>query len=157
MNILQVIQAIQTILNAPSMGFGTGVLGPLQPLLVKFMSATPLELTTTNQVVIGVWGTVLAIADAFFLLLILIGTIQIMISNSTGSLTLPLSQFVPKIIVTTLLMNLSFFLARICSSLIMCYVAQSMPTLPDSSTRSTTEPRSHKHKASYSILGSSSC
>ena len=73
---------------------------------------TPLELTTTNQVVIGVWGTVLTIADAFFLLLIIIGTIQIMISNSTGLLTLPLSQFVPKIIMTALLMNLSFFFGQ---------------------------------------------
>jgi hypothetical protein len=104
MNILQIIQAIQNFLNAPSVGFGTGVLGLLQPLLVKFMSNTPLELTVTNQVVIGVWGTVLAIADAFFLLLVL--------SNNTGSLTLPLSQFVPKIFVTALLMNLSFFFGQ---------------------------------------------
>jgi hypothetical protein len=112
MTILQIIQAVQAFFNAPNTGIGTGVLGPLQPLLVKFMSMTPLELTTTNQVVIGVWGTVLAIADAFFLLLIIIGTIQIMISNSTGLLTLPLSQFVPKIIVTALLMNLSFFFGQ---------------------------------------------
>ncbi len=112
MTILQIIQAIQAFFNTPNTGLGTGVLGPLQPLLVKFMSMTPLELTTTNQVVIGVWGTVLAIADAFFLLLIIIGTIQIMISNSTGLLTLPLSQFVPKIIMTALLMNLSFFFGQ---------------------------------------------
>jgi hypothetical protein len=46
------------------------------PVLIKFMSNTPLELTTSNQVVIRVWGTVLAIADAFFLLLVIIGSIQ---------------------------------------------------------------------------------
>jgi hypothetical protein len=105
-------QALQKILNSPGTGVGTGVLGPLQPLLVTFMSSTPLELTITNQVVIGAWGTVLAIADAFFLLLIIIGTIQMMISHSTGTLTLPLNQFVPKILVTALLMNLSFFFGQ---------------------------------------------
>jgi hypothetical protein len=101
--------ALQRIINAPNPGFGTGVLGPLQPLLVTYMSTTPLELTTSNQVVIGVWGTVLAIADAFFLLLVIIGAIQMMISHSTGTLTIPLNQFVPKVIVTALLMHLSFF------------------------------------------------
>lgn len=109
MNILQFIQAIQVLINSPSTGLGTGILGPLQPLFISFMGNTPLDLTTTNQVVVSAWGTMLAIADAFFLLLILIGTIQIMISNNTGSLTLPLNQFVPKIIITALLMNLSFF------------------------------------------------
>jgi hypothetical protein len=112
MNILQLIQAIQIIFNAKSTGIGTGILGPLQPLLVRFMSNTPLDLTTANQVVTGIWGTVLSISDAFFLLLIIIGTIQIMISHSTGTLTLPLNQFVPKIIVTALLMNLSFFFGQ---------------------------------------------
>lgn len=112
MNIQLFIQALQAMFNAPNTGFGTGILGPLQPLLTTFMSNTPLELTTTNQVVVALWGTVLAIADAFFLLFILIGTIQIMISNSTGSLTLPLSEFVPKIIVTALFMNLSFFFGQ---------------------------------------------
>jgi hypothetical protein len=80
--------------------------------LITFMSSSPLELTTANAVVIGVWGTVLAIADAFFFLLIIVGTIQMMISQSTGTLTLPLSQFVPKSIVTALLMNLSFFFGQ---------------------------------------------
>ena len=112
MNILQLIQAVQALLSQPIPGAGTGVLGPLQPLLVKFMSTTPLELTTSNQVVAGVWGTVLAIANAFFLLLIIIGSIQMMVSNSTGTLTIPLSQFVPKIIVTAFLMNLSFFFGQ---------------------------------------------
>ncbi|GCE15062.1 hypothetical protein [Tengunoibacter tsumagoiensis] len=112
MNYQLLFQAIQVILNSPNQGVGTGVLGPLQPIVVKYMSNTPMELTVTNQVIIETWGLMLSIANAFFLLLILIGTIQIMISNSTGSLTLPLSQFVPKIIVTALMMNLSFFFGQ---------------------------------------------
>jgi hypothetical protein len=107
---MNILQEILSFFTSPSTG--TGVIGPLQPLLVKFMNNTPLELTTANQVVIDAWGTMLAIADAFFLLLIIIGTIQIMISHSTGMLTLPLNQFVPKILVTALLMNLSFFFGQ---------------------------------------------
>ena len=101
MNILQLILAIQALFSHPPTGVGTGVLGPLHPLLVKFMSTTPLELTTSNQVVAGVWGTVLAIANAFFLLLVLLGSIHMMVSTSTGTLTIPLSQFVPKLITRT--------------------------------------------------------
>lgn len=112
MDVQLFLQALQALFNGSNNLFGTGVLGPLQPLLVRFMSSTPLELTAMNPVVIGVWGTVLAIADAFFFLLVLIGIIQMMISNSTGLLTLPLSQFVPRIILTALLMNLSFFFGQ---------------------------------------------
>ncbi len=112
MNLQLFLQALQAVLNAPAPGVGTGILGPLQPLLVQFLGQTPLALTADNQVVVGVWGTVLAIADAFFLLLVIVGAIQIMISQSTGTLSLPLDQFVPKAIVTALLMNLSFFFGR---------------------------------------------
>jgi hypothetical protein len=112
MTILQLIQSVQALVSQPIPGAGTGVLGPLQPLLVTFMGNTPLGLTTSNQVVTSVWGTVLAIANAFFLLLVIIGSIQMMVSNSTGTLTIPLSQFVPKILVTAFLMNLSFFFGQ---------------------------------------------
>lgn len=103
---------LQIVLNTSNTAPGTGVLGPLQPLLVMFMSSTSLRLTIHNPVVIGAWGTMLAIANAFFALLIIIGTIQIMLAQSTGTLTLPLNQFVPKILVTALLMNLSFFFGQ---------------------------------------------
>ena len=103
---------LQIVLNAPNTVPGTGVLGPLQPLLVTFMSRTPLELTIQNQVVVGAWGTMLAIANAFFALLVVIGIMQIMLAQSTGTLTIPLNQFVPRILVTALLMNLSFFFGQ---------------------------------------------
>jgi hypothetical protein len=110
MNLQLFLQALQAVLNSPPQGVGTGILGPLQPLLIQFLGNTPLALTVNNQVVMGAWGTVLALADAFFLLLLMVGAIQIMIAQSTGTLALPLDQFVPKAIVTVLLMNLSFFL-----------------------------------------------
>jgi hypothetical protein len=112
MNLQLFLQALQAVLNSPPQGVGTGILGPLQPLLIQFLGNTPLALTVNNQVVMGAWGTVLALADAFFLLLVIVGIIQIMISQSTGTLSLPLDQFVPKAIVTALLMNLSFFFGR---------------------------------------------
>lgn len=105
-------KAIQVIVNAPNTAPGTGVLGPLQPLLIQFMSRTPLELTIQNQVVVSAWGVVLAIANAFFALLVVIGTMQIMLAQSTGTLTIPLNQFVPRMVATTLLMNLSFFFGQ---------------------------------------------
>lgn len=112
MDPIQFWNALQAIWNAPNNLFGTGILGLLEPILVQFMKQTPLELTSTNAVVIDIWGTILAIANAFFLLLIITGVIQMMISNSTGTLSIPLSQFVPKIIVTGLLMNLSYFFGQ---------------------------------------------
>ncbi len=102
-------KALLTIINAPNTNPGTQVLGPLEPLLIQYMKNSPLELTSANPVVIGAWGTVLAIANAFFLLLVVVGVLQMMIARSTGSLSIPISQFVPKIMLTSVLMNLSYF------------------------------------------------
>lgn len=113
MNLQLFFQALQALFNGPNSGVGTGVLGPLQPLLIRFIGTTSFPLTVDNPVVIGTWETMLAIADAFLLLLIIIGAIQMMISHSTGALTIPLSQFVPKVIVTALMMNLSYFFGRL--------------------------------------------
>lgn len=112
MDPIQFWNLLQKIFNSPNSLFGTSTLGPLEPLLIQYMKNTLENLTTGNVVVTGAWGTMLAIADAFFLLLIIVGPIQMMISNSTGTLTIPLSQFVPKIITTTLMLNLSFFFCR---------------------------------------------
>ncbi len=112
MNPIEFWNLLQRIWNAPNNLFDTSVLGPLEPLLIQFMKQTPLGLTSANTVVIGVWGTMLGIANAFFLLLIITGVIQMLISSSTGTLSIPLSQFVPKIFVTGLLMNLSYFFGQ---------------------------------------------
>ncbi|GHO50840.1 conjugal transfer protein TrbL family protein [Ktedonospora formicarum] len=103
---------LQKIFTSPNSLFGTSTLGPLEPLLITYLKSTPENLTAGNPVVIGAWGTMLAVADAFFALFIIVGAIQIMISNSTGTLTIPLSQFVPKIITTALMLNLSYFFCR---------------------------------------------
>jgi hypothetical protein len=59
--------------SGPAPASRTAVLGPLEPILFHFMKQTDLGLTADNPVVIGAWGTVLAMADAFFVLLVILG------------------------------------------------------------------------------------
>ncbi|RAQ98537.1 hypothetical protein [Thermogemmatispora tikiterensis] len=80
--------------------------------LVDLIITTPPEFTTANRVVIGVWTTMTAVADAFFVLILIIGATQIMYSQSTGTLSMPLSQLLAKAIVTALLIHLSFFIEQ---------------------------------------------
>lgn len=80
--------------------------------LVDLLITTPPEFTTANRVVIGTWTTMTAVADAFFVLTLIIGATQIMYSQSTGTLSMPVSQFIAKAIVTALLIHLSFFIGQ---------------------------------------------
>jgi hypothetical protein len=86
-------QIIQSFLNTPDTLFGTNVLGPLEPLLVQFLRTTPEDWTTGNLVVYGAWDTMLAVTNAFFIFFLLTGVIQIMISQSTGTLSIPLELY----------------------------------------------------------------
>jgi hypothetical protein len=107
------LQLLQSFFGAPNINVGTGILGPLQPLLFQFMTSTDQRLTYSNPVVLGVWTTMLAVADAALMLLIIVGTIQIMVSSSTGALSIPFSQFLPKIILTAIFVHLSSFFGSI--------------------------------------------
>src|SRR5579859_713643 len=100
-------QGLLKALNSPN-----NVFRPLEPLLIQYLRTTDLRLTIDNPVVDGAWGVVLAIANAFFILLIITGALQAMVAQSTGALSIPVSQFVPKILLTGLLMNISSFFAR---------------------------------------------
>lgn len=91
---------------------GTDILGPLGPTLIHFMQNTPENLTTSNPIVQTAFTSMLAVSNGFFLLLIILGAMQIMMAQTTGTLSVPLSQFVPKILLTALLMNLSFFFCK---------------------------------------------
>lgn len=80
--------------------------GPLAPL-ANMMSSTSLAFTTQNAVVIAGWRTMTAVADVLLGLFIVVGAIQMMYGNTTGSLHMPLGQFVGKAILTALLIHLS--------------------------------------------------
>jgi hypothetical protein len=92
-------------------GILQGVSGPIQPL-IQLMGNTPLQYTTANPVVIGVWTTLTAAADAFLVLLVTVKAIQMMYGQSTGTLYMPVSQFLPKLILTAILIHLSFLLGQ---------------------------------------------
>ncbi len=85
--------------------------GPLQPL-VSLVMTMPLELTTRNTIVMQGWTTLVAVSDALLGLIVVIGTIQMMYGQQTGTLYLPVGQFLAKAIVTAVLIHLSGFLGQ---------------------------------------------
>jgi hypothetical protein len=89
----------------------TALLAQIQ-FLVMLFEQTPLQFTTQNAVVIAGWRTMTAVADALLGIFIVIGTIQIMYSDTTGSLRMPIGQFVGKALLTALLIHLSAFLGE---------------------------------------------
>ncbi len=98
-NLLQwIVDRLTDALNALS--------GPIAPL-VNLISSTPLEFTTQNAIVIAGWRTMTTVADVLLGLFIVIGAIQIMYGDTTGSLRMPVGQFVGKALLTAILIHLS--------------------------------------------------
>lgn len=85
--------------------------GPIAPL-VNMISSTSLAFTTQNAIVIAGWRTMALVADAFLGLFMIVGTLQIMYGDTTGSLRMPVGQFVGKGLLTALLIHLSAFLGE---------------------------------------------
>ncbi len=85
--------------------------GPIAPL-VGMISSTSLAFTTQNPIVIAGWQTMTTVADAFLGLFIVIGAIQMMHGDTTGSLRMPVGQFVGKALVTVILIHLSAFIGE---------------------------------------------
>ena len=92
-------------------GILQGVTGPIQPI-IQLMGNTPLQYTTANPIVIGVWNTLTAAADTFLVLLVTVKAIQMMYGQSTGTLYMPVSQFLPRLILTAILIHMSFLLGQ---------------------------------------------
>jgi len=80
--------------------------------LIPLLGNTPLALTTANAVVEDSWTIMTGVADAFLGLIIVIAAIQMLYGQSTGTLYIPLSQFVPKLIVTVVFIHLSKILGQ---------------------------------------------
>ncbi len=85
--------------------------GPIAPL-VNMISSTSLAFTTQNAIVIAGWRTMTVVADVFLGLFIVIGAIQMMYGDTTGSLRMPVGQFVGKAILTAILIHLSAFIGE---------------------------------------------
>lgn len=88
-----------------------GISGPFNSL-IPLLGNTPLALTTANNVVLDTWTIMTGVADAFLGLITVIAVIQMLYGQSTGTLYVPLSQFVPKLILTTVLIHLSKILGQ---------------------------------------------
>lgn len=80
--------------------------------LVNIISNTPLELTVTNPIVVHVWMLMVAVADTLLGLFVVLGTLQIMYGQQTGTLSLPLGQFLSRAILTAILIHLSALIGR---------------------------------------------
>jgi len=100
----------QFFINALN-GFLQGISGPFNGL-IPLLGNTPLALTTGNDVVTGAWQVMTGVADAFLGVLVVIAAIQVLYGQSTGTLYLPLSQFLPKLILTAILIHLSLILGQ---------------------------------------------
>ncbi|MBA2680406.1 MAG: hypothetical protein H0U76_18655 [Ktedonobacteraceae bacterium] len=83
-----------------------GAIGPI----IALIGNTPLNLTTGNAVVNGAWMTMVGVADAFLGLYVIMKMIQMMHGEATGTTHIPLGQFVPKVILTVILIHASGFL-----------------------------------------------
>src|SRR5205823_3040625 len=110
--------AMNVILNAITQffvnianGFLQGISGPFNDL-IPLLGNTPLALTTANTVVEGTWTIMTGVADAFLGLIVVIAALQMLYGQSTGTLYIPLSQFVPKLILTVVLIHLSKILGQ---------------------------------------------
>ncbi len=89
----------------------TALLAQIQ-FAVTLFERTPLQFTTQNALVMAGWRTMTVVADALLGIFIVIGTIQIMYGDTTGSLRMPVGQFVGKAILTAILIHLSALLGE---------------------------------------------
>ncbi len=89
----------------------TALSGPIAPLM-NMISSTSLAFTTQNPIVVTAWRTMTVVADLFLGLFLVIGAIQMMYGDSTGSLRMPVGQFVGKAVLTAILIHLSAFIGE---------------------------------------------
>lgn len=99
----------------PITGFFTSIanffntnLGPVLAL----MGNTPLDLTTANDIVTMAWQLMTAVADGFLAIFAVIGIIQMLYGQQTGTAYMPPGQFFFKMILTILMVHLSYMLGQ---------------------------------------------
>ena len=92
-------------------GILQAISGPFNGL-IPLLGNTPLALTTANNVVEGTWMVMTGVADACLGLVVLLGALQMLYGQTTGTLYIPLGQFVPKAVLTVILIHLSQILGQ---------------------------------------------
>ena len=102
-----IVQFFVNILN----GILQGLSGAIQPL-INLTGNTPLEFSTANPIVDAGWHLMVGAADAFLGLIVVVGAIQVMYGQATGTLYMPIGQFLSKAILTVILIHLSFIMGQ---------------------------------------------
>ena len=92
-------------------GFLGGLSGPINPL-INLIGNTPLVLSTDNTVVNASWLAMTLLADVFLGLLVTVAAIQVMYGQSSGTLYMPVGQFVSRAILTAILIHASGILLQ---------------------------------------------
>ncbi len=88
-----------------------GLSGPIQPL-INLIGFTPLDVSTANPIVDAGWHLMVGAADAFLGLIVIVGAIQVMYGQSTGTLYMPIGQFLSKAVLTVVLIHFSFIMGQ---------------------------------------------
>jgi len=92
-----------------------GILGglsdPLQPL-IALIGNTPLGLSTANPIVNAGWLAMTVVADGVLGLIVTVAAIQVMYGQATGTLYMPIGQFVSRAILTGVLIHASGILLQ---------------------------------------------
>lgn len=90
---------------------GNGLNTSLGPL-VGLIGNTPLEFTTANDIVITGWKVMTGVADSFLVLFAIIGIMQMLYGQHTGTPYMPVGQFLSRMILTVIMVHLSFMLGQ---------------------------------------------
>src|SRR5437667_4108920 len=88
-----------------------GISGPIQPL-INLIGFTPLDVSRANPIVDAGWHLMVGAADAFLGLIVIVGAIQVMYGQSTGTLYMPVGQFLSKAVLTVVLIHFSFIMGQ---------------------------------------------
>ena len=102
-----IVQFFVNLLN----GILQGLSGAIQPL-INLTGNTPLEFSTANPIVDPGWHVMVGAAVAFLGLIVIVGAIQIMYGQTTGTLSMPVGQFLSKAVLTVILIHLSFIIGQ---------------------------------------------
>lgn len=102
-----ITQFLVTLFN----GIATGLNNPLGPL-AGLIGNTPLEFTTANTIVVTAWRIMTGVADSFLVLFAVVGVLQMLYGQYSGTPSLPPGQFVFRMLLTVVMIHLSFMLGQ---------------------------------------------
>jgi hypothetical protein len=102
-----IVQFFVNLLN----GVLGGLSAPIQPL-INLIGNTPLGVSTANPVIDASWLAMTLVADVALGLIVTVAAIQVMYGQATGTLYMPVGQFVSRAILTGILIHASGILLQ---------------------------------------------